>query len=247
MKPFKSAATHLLPDAPPMAPRAGFWKKWRARLAGRRSAAMTVPDAQGYHPATEAMAAEVRRIEAQIHTELVKSVESVDRTIATSEVRIRLLSAFLEDNPALHFDSPTKALTAAEQAVVRTKDEAAAKRTARRAAVQYELDERKTEVAELSERREHLHTTASGILDSWSARFDELVAHHREGFVRRLTRRFPRPRLSVKDVANLPVPRYQPHQPWARGVQLPVTITRVHTDRESTLTWAHLPWDLDIK
>lgn len=244
MKALTSASTHLLPDAPPMAPRIGFWKRVNARWTGRRSASTTAPAANGHHPATRSMAAEVSRVEAHIHTALVKTVESVDRTIARSETQIRLLSAGLSEKPVTAAGDPVASMTAAEQDAARLRQAAARESLARRAAAQHELDQIKAQIAELSERREHLHSTAAGILASWVAWFDAMAAYHRAGFIRSLTRRFPAPILTIDDPGNLPIPRYEPTHAWVAGEQLPVTITEINADEQPTLTWAHLAWKL---
>lgn len=244
MKSLTSASSHLLPDAPRMAPGVGMWKKFAARWAGRCSARTTAPNADGYHPATQAMAADVARVEAHIHTALVKTVESLDQTIARSEIKIRLLAARLAEPSEAPVGDPPAAMTAVEQDVFRAREAAIRKSRRRRADTQREYNRIKAHVAELSERREHLHSTAAGILASWTAWFDALAAYHREGFIRALTRRFPAPVLTIADPGNLPLPRYKPTYAWATGGQLPVTVTDIQPDRQPTLTWAHVPWEL---
>lgn len=244
MKARAFPSTHLLPQAPAMAPKVGFWQRLVMRRAGRRSAATTPPDAQGHHPATLALAAEVARIEAEIHTALVMTVESLDRTIARSETQIRLLSARLVETTVPQVEDPAESMTATKQDAIRVQQTKAQEALARRAAAQHKLDEVKGQVAELSERREHLHTTAAGILASWVARFEALSAHHRSGFIRGLTRRFPAPVLSIQDPKNLPMPNYRARHAWAGGEQLPVTITQVRPTEQPTLTWSHLQWEL---
>jgi hypothetical protein len=244
MKARASAATHLLPQAPAMAAQIGFWKKLVTLRTGRRSAATTPPDAEGHHPATLALAAEVARVEAEIHTALVMTVESLDRIIARSETQIRLLSARLSERTIPTVEDPAESMTATQQDVIRLQQVRAHEAAARMSAAQHELDEIKGQVAELSERREHLHTTAAGILASWVARFDALTAHHRSGFIRALTRRFPTPVLSIQDPKNLPMPSYKPNHAWALGEQLPVTVTEIRPNDQPTLMWSHLRWDL---
>ncbi|GGG58181.1 hypothetical protein GCM10011374_21240 [Kocuria dechangensis] len=236
---------HLLAGAPPMASRVGFRERRAALRAGRRSAATTVPDAEGHHPATRAMAAETAQVEAQIHTALIKAVEGLDRRIAPAEAQIRLLTAGLPPQTSAEPPVPRAPMTAAEQERARAQEEALHRHTAHRAATLQRLSQLQEEVAELSQQREHLHSTAAGILSSWAARFDKLVAFHRAGFVRALTRRFFRSTLKVEDPGNLPMPSYRPTHGWVRGEQLSVTVTEVHPDQQPTLRWAHLPWNLD--
>lgn len=244
MKTLTSASTHLLPDAPQMAPRVGMWKRYAARWAGSRSAKTTAPNADGFHPATQAMAADVARVEAHIHTALVKTVESLDQRIARSEIKIRMLAARLGEPAEPPVSDPPAVMTAVEQDAFRIRQAAVRRSRRRNADSQRELNRMKAHVAELSERREHLHSTAAGILASWSAWFDALAAYHREGFIRSLTRRFPAPVLAIADPGSLPMPRYTPTYPWATGGQLPVTVTDIQPDRQPTLTWAHTPWNL---
>lgn len=244
MKVRSYASTHLLPQAPAMASQIGFWKKLVIRRAGRRSAATTPPDAEGHHPATLALAAEVARVEAEIHTALVMTVESLDRTIARSETQIRLLSARLSERSVPKVEDPAESMTATQQDAIRVQQAKAQEAAGRMSAAQHELDQIKCQVAELSERREHLHTTAAGVLASWVAWFDALTAHHRAGFIRALTRRFPAPVLSIQDPKNLPMPSYKPNHAWALGEQLPVTVTQIRPNDQPTLVWSHLGWDL---
>lgn len=248
MKNYTADTEQLFPGAPSMAAEISSWQRRSARRAGRRSAKMTVPDAEGHHPATRAMAAQTAQVEAHIHTALVKVVESLDRKIAPTEAKIRLLTAELlpeapEDSVPEH-PTPTASLTAAQQDIVRIHEEAIKQRTAQQEAIRRQLAQLQEQVADLSQRREHLHTTAIGVLASWISRFDGLVSHHQDGFVQGLTRRFPAPRLTVKDPGGFPVPRYRPVHVWAAGEQLPVTITEVHPRQQPTLRWAHLPWNV---
>lgn len=222
-----------------MASTVGFWERRRAVRSGRRSATTTVPDAEGHHPATRVLAAEIARLEAEIHTALVKAVEARDRQIAPAEARIRLLTAKMPSQPeatALKAPAPS---TAVQQEEVRSREEAAGRTLARRIAIRQELDQLQQQVAELLQEREHLHSTAAGILASWVARFNTLVACHRQGYVRTLTRRFFAPSLTVKEPENLPLPSYRPTHPWAGGEQLPVTFTEVRAEQQPTLQWAH--------
>jgi predicted aminopeptidase len=86
---------------------------------------------------------------------------------------------------------------------------------ARRAATRHELDQIRAPIAELSERREHLHSTAAGILAPWVAWFDATMAYHRAGFIRSLTRWFPASVLTIEGLGNLSMPRYEPTYAWA--------------------------------
>lgn len=226
-----------------MAPRIGWWKRVSIRWAGRRDAATAGPNNDGHHSTTLALAAEVARVEAHIHTALVTSVETLDRSIARSETQIKLLSAKLSERREGNGDNVPGSMTAAEQDVVRVRQARARDASARFLAAQHELDEIKGQVAELSERREHLHSTAVGILESWVAWFDALAAHHQSGFLRALRRRFPAPVLTIKDPGNLPRPKYAPNHSWAVGEQLPVTITEINADEQPTLAWSHLRWN----
>lgn len=244
MKASSMRTDHLLPGAPSMAPDVGFWERRRALRAGKHSARMTAPDVEGYHPATRAMAAEIAQVEARIHTALIKAVEALDRSIAPAEAQLRLLTARLPSESS--WDTPEAAahMSASEQDVLRSREAANQRTSVQRADVLRQLDELQKQVAQLSQQREHLHSTAAGVLTSWVARFDKLVAHHREGFIRALTRRFPSPVLTIKEPANLPMPYYRPAHPWVDGTQIPVTITEIHPEQQPTLRWAHLPWNL---
>ena len=242
---FLVPSGHLLAGAPPMASRVGFWQRRSAVRAGKRSAATTVPDTEGHHPATRAMAAEIAEIEAWIHTSLIKAVEGLDRRIAPAEAQIRLLTDDLPPEPPAEPPVARAPMTAAEQENVREQENMLRQQKERRAAALEELHQLQREVAELSQQREHLHSTAAGVLFSWIARFDRLAAYHRAGFVRALTRRFFAPPLTVKEPGNLPMPSYEPKHAWFAGGQLPVTVTEVHPQQQPTLRWAHLPWNLD--
>lgn len=234
---------HQLDEAPPLAPEIGPRQRRAAVRSGRRSAGTTAPDAEGHHPATRAMAAETAQLEAQIHTALVRAVESLDRQIAPAEAEIRLLTTGLPLEPAPLDPKPSGSLTAVQQEDVRAKEDAWRRTSARRSAMRQRLEQLQQKVAELSQEREHLHSTAAGILDSWVARFDHLVAYHREGYVRALTRRFFAASLTVKDPQNLPLPSYRPSHPWTAGEQLPVTFTEVHAEQQPALRWGHLIWE----
>lgn len=234
---------HQLDEAPPLAPEIGSRQRRATVRSGRRSAGTTVPDAEGHHPATRAMAAETAQAEAQIHTALIRAVEALDRQIAPAEAEIRLLTSGLPLEPAPLEPRSSAPVTAAQQEDLRAQEEAWRRTSSRRTAMRQRLDQLQQKVAELSQEREHLHSTAAGILDSWTARFDHLVACHREGYVRALTRRFFAASLTVKDPQNLPLPTYRPSHPWAAGEQLPVTFTEVHAEQQPALRWGHLLWE----
>lgn len=242
---FLMPSGHLLAGAPPMASRVGFWQRRSAVRTGRRSASTTAPDTEGHHPATRAMAAEIAEIEAWIHTSLIKEVESLDRRIAPAEAQTRLLTDDLPPEPPAEPPVARAPMTAAEQENLREQENLIRRQKERRAAALEELNQLQREIAELSQQREHLHSTAAGILSSWIARFDRMAAYHRAGFVRALTRQFFAPRLEVEDPGNLPMPAYRPTHSWFMGEQLPVTVTEVHPDQQPTLRWAHLPWNLE--
>lgn len=243
MSTAEKSADHLLRGAPPMATKVGFWRRRSALRWGKRSAAVMAPDLEGHHPATRAMAAEVAQLEARIHNSLVRAVEELDRMIAPSETHIRILAAEVSKALPPETSEVQSFMTAAEQDVVRTRAQTSQRRSAHTRASREQLSRLQLQVAELSQQREHLHSTAAGILDSWIAHFDKLVAHHREGFLKALTRRFPAPVLTIQDPGNLPLPRYQPTHLWAEGRQLPVTITEISPTQQPTLRWSHLPWD----
>lgn len=234
---------NLLQGAPNTAPKIGFWRRRIAVRGGKRSAAMTPPDAEGHHPATRAVAAEVAQIEALIHTALVRAVEQLDRKIAPAEAQIRSLATEASKTPSPEPPDKQPSMTAAEQDALRSRMEHARKQAAGYRASLEKLNGLQQQVAELSQQREHLHSSAAGILDLWIAYFDKMAAHHREGFVRALTRRFPSPALTLAEPGNLIMPRYRPSHPWANGGQLPVTITEISPTHQPTLRWSHLPWD----
>lgn len=243
MSTLGKTADHLLRGAPHMASKVGFWRRRAVVRGGKRSAAIMAPDVEGHHPATRAMAAEIAQVEARIHTALVMAVEALDRTIAPAESQIRSLATEVSGTPSPEDSEVQPSMTAAEQDVVRTRNEFAQRSSARHKTSLEQLNQLQQQVAELSQQREHLHSTAAGILDSWIAHFDRLAAYHRQGFVRALTRRFPAPVLTINNPGNLPMPRYRSTHAWAEGEQLPVTITEVSPTQQPTLRWSHLPWD----
>lgn len=229
----------LLPGAPTMAPAPTARETKSAWRRGEKDA-RSVPDGHGHHPATRSYAADVDRVEARIHAALIDEVARLDNQISRGEAELRIIGtapAMAKPRP-LDYD-PTDGSADARNAR-RVYGEASAAAIGAESMQRRKLEQLSTDVAFMIARRHHVHDRAAAILQSWQARFTALASAHRAGFTHRLTRRWPRPRLVLQDLDPLPVPRHEATHGWAKGDQLPITMTTAIPGENPSVAWTRI-------
>jgi hypothetical protein len=236
----EDTAPDLLPGAPNMAP-APTPKELRTARRQGKADARTAPDSDGHHPTTLSYSAEVDRVEALIHAALIAEVARLDERISRMEAELRVTGS----NPPSDLPHPPTHDLADGSADARNarRDHATAQAAANgtQRAHRRKFEELSTEVASTIARRYFVHERAASILQTWQARFSTLASAHRAGFIHRLSRRWPRPRLVLADLSPLPEPRHRASHPWAGGEQFPITVTTALPSENPSLAWSRLP------
>lgn len=212
--------SHLLPQAPPFARRRGIrcsLANLRAHLRGRRDTTQPL-DNNGLHSTTAAWHREADHIAAQIDDALRARLHLLDQEVVAAQGHIRdreNIIARLKDDMAhtMAAEHPEHSLAASES----LRNSRATTAALDRERVALTADHHR--LAQLAQTRNHLQRAARDIGNSWSARCDELTAHHRRGYNKRLHRTTV---TAEPPVETLYLPRHRASYEWAMDQEVAI-------------------------
>lgn len=229
----KTTAVAALPGAPVARPVRGLSAWWTQRI-GHRDAAGPAPDpATGHLPHTLRLHSRAAAAESAVSAVLHQQVTHLDQAFITVCGQIahhhRAATTAAETASAVPASAEPGSLLAAARAreLRRLRSESTSHQQA--------VTELTGRVAGLLAQRRHLLNQARDLVDGHAARYGQLVACHRRGYVRSRGR-------SAAATAGAPLPGYTPTAGWVHG-DLPVLTAAVDPGTREVVEWALREFD----